>query len=296
MLIPALWSCEDTIYPELESTEAGIVVDAWITSEAQPQVVRLTETLPYYTNAFTPGITDAIVYIIEDETERYDFPSSNVAGSYEWSPSASQPVLGKIGSNYQLIIEYNGITLTSFSQLNRVPPIDSVIFTYEDDGFVSESYFAQFYARDPEGNGDAYWIKAYKNGNFLNKPSEISLAFDAGPSAGSDIDGLIFIQPIRQSINAFETDENDEFISPYAPGDSVEVELHSITTDAFFFLTELQIQTDRPGGFAELFAVPLSNIPTNISSTSGRPILGFFNMSAVSRGSGYLDPNDLPTE
>jgi hypothetical protein len=61
-------------------------------------------------------------------------------------------------------------------------------------------------------------------------------------------------------------------------------------------MNELRIQTDRPGGFAELFAVPLSNIPTNIYNVnpSGNEALGFFCVSAVSSGKEILDPNNLP--
>lgn len=48
-------------------------------------------------------------------------------------------------------------------------------------------------------------------------------------------------------------------------------------------MSEVKIQTDRPGGFSELFASPLSNVSTNIVNVSGnRKVLGFFNTSAVS--------------
>ena len=286
--------CEDDVFPELEPAEARIVVDAWITNDTAAQTVRITETLPYYTENFAPGVESAVVYILEDGAEKYDFSVSNVSGSYVWNPSASQPVLGKIGSNYELIVQLNGKELSSFSSLNRVPEIDSITFSFETGSFFPDSYFAEFFAVDPVGPGDTYWIKAYKNGEFLNQPNEINLAFDAGTSAGANVDGLNFIQPIRNSINPFESDENDEFISPYAPGDSVFLELFSISNDAFYYLSELRIQTDRPGGFGELFAVPLSNISGNITADDDTPILGFFNMSAVSRKSGFLDPNDLP--
>ena len=58
----------------------------------------------------------------------------------------------------------------------------------------------------------------------------------------------------------------------------------------------MRIQTDRQGGFAELFAVPLSNIATNITNTdtNGDKALGFFCVSAVSRGGKRLDADDLP--
>lgn len=296
LLVWFSFGCEDDVYPELQPAETRIVVDAWITNDTTSQTVRITETLPYFTNEFTPGVENALVYIIEDGTEQYDFSVSNVSGSYVWNPSASQPVLGKVGSNYELFIQWNGTQITSSSSLNRVPEIDSVTFSFVTSSFFPDSYFAEFYAVDPVGPGDTYWIKTYKNGVYLNKPNEINVAFDAATSAGANVDGLHFIQPIRNAINPFESDENDEFISPYAPGDSIFLEIYSITNEAFYFLTELRIQTDRPGGFGELFAVPLSNISTNIISDDQTPILGFFNMSSVSRKRGFLDPNDLPTE
>ena len=45
----------------------------------------------------------------------------------------------------------------------------------------------------------------------------------------------------------------------------------------------MAFQTDRPGGFAELFATPLSNVVTNIiPSNENEEVVGFFNVSAVS--------------
>ncbi len=295
LITVSILGCEDDVYPELEQSESKVVVDAWITNEPVPQTVKITETLPYFTNEFAPGIENAIVYIVEDGGEQFNFLPSNVKGSYVWTPSASQPVLGTVGNNYELHIQWNNIEVSSYSTLNRVPPVDSVTFSFESGSFIPDSYFAEFFARDPVGAGDTYWIKTYKNGSFLNRPNEINLAFDAGTSAGANVDGLYLIQPIRNAINPFETDEKDNLISPYNPGDSIMVEMYSITNEAFNFLTELRIQTDRPGGFAELFAVPLSNIPTNMVSTQDL-VLGYFNMSAVSRNAAFLDPNDLPVD
>jgi hypothetical protein len=53
--------------------------------------------------------------------------------------------------------------------------------------------------------------------------------------------------------------------------------------EAFNFLDQVMVQTDRNGGFAELFSPPLSNVSTNVTNTdpSGRRALGFFNVSAV---------------
>jgi len=95
----------------------------------------------------------------------------------------------------------------------------------------------------------------------------------------------VFIQPIQDAINPFDTDENDEFIPPYDIGDSVFVELNSINISTFYFLQETITQTNRAGGFGALFAQPLANVPSNIENInpdSEERAVGFFNMSATS--------------
>jgi len=293
------WSCETRIDPSLPEAPEITFVDAWINNKPEPQVIRIKKTLPYFENQEFPGVSDADVRIIDNENNEFIFnESEQTEGEYVWTPPSDSVGFGKIGNRYTLTVVLDDMILESTSRMNRVPEIDSINFRFEEgNSFFNDSYFAQFYAVDPEGTGDTYWIKAYKNGVYLNKPSELNIAYDAGFSAGSEVDGINFIQPIRDGINPFELDENDEFISPYAPGDSVYVELHSVTNEAFYYLTQVVVQIDRPGGFAELFATPLSNVITNVVNTSNdQEVIGFFNVSAVSTKSDWLDPNDLPTE
>lgn len=296
LAVSFFWSCEDTIYPELERTDPQIVIDAWINNHPEPQYIRIAETLPYYDSLSNSGIESAIVYVLDNEENiRYDFAHKS-KGIYEWVPSEAYPHIGTIFNSYSLFVEIGGNAYTSISTLNRVPEIDRISFSYETESIYPEGYYAQFYADDVVGPGDTYWIKAYKNGKFLNKPSEINLAFDAGFTAGSNIDGTTFMEMIRDMINPHDTDAAGDELPSYQPGDSVFVEIHSINYEAFTYLTELKIQTDRPGGFAELFSVPLANIPTNIVSSDTREngALGFFNISAVSSMGEWLDPDNLP--
>lgn len=289
------WSCEDTIYPELEKTGPQVVIDAWINNKPEAQQIRITETLPYYDAVTPPGVKNAVVYIIDNEGNRYDFMESE-DGVYEWIPDANQPVFGKIGGSYELHVQFGERIYTAVSAMNRVPQIDSIAFRYEEETFSPAGYYAGVYATDLVGPGDSYWIKSYKNGRYLNRPSEINIAFDAGFTAGGSVDGIPFIQPIRDAVNPSDTDDNGDQLPPYEPGDSLYVEIHSITNEAFTYLNELKIQTNRPGGFAELFSVPLSNIPTNIltQNPDGNQALGFFNVSAVSTLTGILDTDNLP--
>ncbi|MCK5101975.1 MAG: DUF4249 family protein [Cyclobacteriaceae bacterium] len=264
------------------------------------RIIKVLKSIPYFENTFLPGSNDAIVKV-EDLTDNmvYNFEKGEEDGVYIWEPSASQPTFGTIGNEYKLSVQMGSGIYESFSKMNRVPAIDSINFRFEEgNSFFPDSYFVGVFARDFVGSSDTYWIKAWKNGTYLNKPSEINISYDAGGSPGAIIDGIAFIQPIRDGINPFDQDADDNFIAPYEPGDSVYVEIHSVNNDAYTFLYEVAVQTNRPGGFAELFAQPLANVPSNVflaaeASDASKPI-GFFNVSAVSALGRLLDPNNLP--
>jgi len=178
--------------------------------------------------------------------------------------------------------------------------IDSVNFVR---GQVPEdSYYAEFWSREEEGVGDAYWIKSYINGELQTGLQDIITCIDAGASSeGAVIDGIPFIPPIRRAVTKFENDDDGNLMSPFKKGDSLYVEIHSVTFEAFDFLNKTAIQINRPGGFSELFAVSLSNVPnnlivTNISDGSidpNYPVVGFFNVSSVHGMGNTLDDDEI---
>ncbi|SKC89227.1 DUF4249 domain-containing protein [Ohtaekwangia koreensis] len=281
------YSCEETVNPDLEDAEPRLVVDAWLTNKVEDQFVKLSWTQPYLENALPTGISGATVVVTYDGGEITFTEDAEETGTYRWTPTeaTSAEVFGAIGRNYTLRIVTGNETFEATSRINRTVPIDSITFKFEenDPQYPDNSYTAEFWATDPVGKGDTYWIRSYKNGVALNKPSEINVAYDAGFTAGGNFDGVTFLPPLR-SVNPDEVDEDDVAISPYEPGDSVYVEIHSVTLAAYNFLNEVIIQTDRPGGFAELFSTPLANVSTNIVNVdpNGSKALGFFNVSAVS--------------
>ena len=252
-----LFSCDDKIAVSLPTTAAVYVVDAFIDTRATTQVVHLTKSQPYFDETLPPGVSGATVTMTDGNETLLFTEDPTKAGDYLWTPSGGELVKGV---TYTLNILVGGETLTAQSKLGRVPKIDSI--TFEKSDFPGESdkdfYRAQFWATDHEGKGDTYWIRTTKNDTLLNKPSEINVAYDAAFSKGSNFDGFTFIQPIRQGINPDESDK-DVAVSPYSVGDSVYVEIMSLTEATFNFLNEVSVQTNRPGGFGELFARPLAN-------------------------------------
>lgn len=279
-------SCEETINPDLEDAAPVMVVDAWLNNKDEDQLIILTKSQPYFEETLPPGVSGATVTVSYDGGSITFAEDADNTGTYRWTPGTGdvEAVFGVMGRDYTLTVTVDGETFTATSRINRTVPIDSVTFKIDDSPFYPDnSYTAEFWATEPAGVGDTYWIRAYKNGTLLNKPSELKVAYDAGFSAGGEFDGVTFIPPIR-SVNPDDVDENDEELSPYEPGDSVYVEICSITLAAYNFINEVRNQTDRPGGFGELFSSPLANVSTNISNTNvnGTPVVGFFNVSAVS--------------
>jgi hypothetical protein len=287
LILAISFGCETEITPELNTAEEIIVVDAWITQKPERQEIRITRSQPYFDNSGPVKISGATVTIEDlDNGVVYQFQEGEEA--YFWE-SADKP-FGVTGHHYRLMVSVEGETFEAFSRLGRVPPVDAVNFIYRPKDFMQKQdyYTAEFMASDPAGQGDTYWIKAWRNGVFLGKPEELNMAYDAGFSAGQPVDGQAFIIPIRREfINPFDEnpEKEGETLPPYLPGDSLYVEIHSLDPKAFDFLYGVYLNISRPGGFAELFALPLVNSATNLKSTNENSVVkvaGFFNVAGVS--------------
>ena len=292
-LLLILISCEDIITPELPTNDPILVVDAWLNNLNEQQKIILSSTQDYLDSTSSPSVSGAIVQVSDDQGNVFDFVES-VPGEYVWQPTILKNNLGDVGSSYTLNIQYDGKEIIAQSTMNRTSTIDSVNFVRGQ--FPEGSYYAEFWSREEVGIGDAYWIKSYVNGIYQNGLDDIITCIDAGASSeGAVIDGIPFIPPIRRGITRFETDDDGDFISPFNEGDSLYVEIHSVTYEAFDFLNKTSIQINRPGGFGELFAVSLSNVPTNLQVVNDNrfPVVGFFNISAVHGMGNTLDDEEL---
>ncbi|MEL6864935.1 MAG: DUF4249 domain-containing protein [Bacteroidota bacterium] len=280
-------ACEDVVDVDLAEGTSQLNVDAWLDNRPQTQEIRLTQSKTYFDDGNPEPVLDANVVVTDSEGTEYVFEDADRDGRYTWQ-SIDGTAFGKIGLDYFLSIETGEESYVASSSMNRVPPIDSITYEFEEEGLgTPEGYYAEFFSRDFSGPGDTYWIKTYKNGIFLNKPGEINIAFDAGFSAGGNVDGLIFIPPIRFAINRVpdsgDDAEDDNQVPPYDIGDDIRVEIYSIPLDAFTFLEQARNQLTNEG----LFATPLANVPTNIFNAAGevpveRQAVGYFTVSAVS--------------
>lgn len=259
-------ACTEVIPLELnEGDNEKLVVDAWITQEAATSKVQLSLSTSYFHNEKAPAVTDAKVEIA-DATQTYVLTHLR-EGNYQLPADFK----GTEGMTYELKIEHKSQTFTATATMNRVPEIDEVDYEFDgsdvsefDDGTTRISYDILLFTQEPEGEGDFYLFKTFKNGDLMEEKLEDAEFVEDELVDGNYIDGA--------SIGYGE----------YAIGDTVTVEMWSISEEAYDFFTAVSLETVWRGG---IFDTPPANTPTNIKGGA----LGFFNASAISSGAVVIE-------
>jgi hypothetical protein len=284
-LIPFfLFTCEDPVTLDSRFEGAELVVEAWVNNISEPQTIILTETQDYYDNRLPTPVTDAQVIICQTENQ---VPTANCfvfdhegSGRYLWTPAVPGQTLGEIGTEFGLGIQRGDQQYASITTMNRTAQLDSISFQFEEEALgLEEGLYAQLYARDQVGQGDAYLVRSTINDTLLIRPSELNLVYDATFSPGTNTDGITFIFPLRFAINKQDDDGSP---IPLVAGDKVAVEVLSISQEAYLFLRIVQEQVNN--GQSGLFDLPVANSPGNVFNVdTEEPIRGFFNVAAAVR-------------
>lgn len=278
VLISMLFSCEDVVELDLDGDGGDLVIDAWINTRSETQEIRLSLSQSFFSSN-TVIVRDAEVVVTnETQEEDYVFEITDTSSTYTFTPELGNNI-GDVGDVMSLSVVHRSGRFEAQTTINRVPALDSIEQEFRDDElFGEDGIYTQFFARDPVGQGDAYWIQTFRNGDFLNNANQLNIAFDAGFDAGSRVDGLVFITPIREFTNILE---EDGLPSPWDVGDEIRVEIHSISQEAFGFL---EIARDQIlNGDNGIFTLPQANTRSNITRSNGFEALGFFNVAAVSQ-------------
>ncbi|TAE41578.1 MAG: DUF4249 domain-containing protein [Runella slithyformis] len=277
-----LSSCEDVVPIDVTPGPTQLVIDGWLTDQPGPQQIKLTNSAAYFENSPAKPVLGATVTVADEKGRIFEFKDLKNNGVYVWNPASVRDTLARRGLRYGLQIKTGTEEYVAQTAFNRVPKIDSITYFSEKPAVApqkgpKEGFRAEFWSRDPTGRGDCYWIKAFKNNKYFNRTENIAVAYDGAFSQGSASDGLIFILPIRRSINP----------ELWAEKDTVRVELHAVPLEAYYFLQQVQ----QEGGNQGLFATPPANILTNVLNrdAKGRKALGFFGASSVSSFTTIID-------
>jgi hypothetical protein len=264
-------ACEDVIDLEVPNGKVLPVVDAWLTDEAGPQSIRITETVPYTSQAPAPVVKDAVVTLTDlTDNKTYAFTIEN-DNKYTHDPGPGVSI-GKLNHAYKLRIELKGQVYEAIDTIKRIPEIDSITYefkTKENSGGEEDGYFAKFHARDLGGGTDYYWIRSYRNER--SNPITDGFAID-GSFSEYVSDSSIFIIPIAEGITRWD--------KPFKQHETVIVRLASLTKETHAFLVHVNNQRNNGGLFARILENVRSNLKNTNTANSER-VLGWFGASSV---------------
>ena len=258
----AFLACEQTVTIDTEANVPQLVVEGLITNsnETDLNYIRLTLSRDFYAGGLAEGITDAEVVVNDNNGNEFRYVHNpldlpELDGVY----LPENPFVGEIGVNYSLSITADGQTYTAQETMEPVTAIESLNIVVNEEEFEDpedeDRYFEViFFAQEPQDRIDHYLFKFYRNGEII-KDFEEDIYFSEDEFLGEEIDDL--------PIAGF-----------YALGDTVDVEMYSITREAFIYYADLFNLLNNDGG---MFSPPPANPRTNLSNGA----LGYFQVSAI---------------
>lgn len=266
MVSLSLVSCEDPIDLDLGAPVEQLVIDAVVDQTTDTQFIRITKSLPFLDNGNYKGVQVDSVGIFDTANSTLHVFSYKGDGWYYYLPA---PNTFNPGNAYQLVVRDGANTYVSQSVLNAPTTVDSFTYQFLEKGRLGggEGNYITLWAKDKPGLGDFYWFKMYRNDSLQMKAFDIRTAtensFTNSDGAG---DGDYFIVPIREGFNS----------RAFKSGESARIEILSITPELYLYLTLITTQLNNQG----LFAVPPSNVPSNIFCVNdkNKKLLGFFAM------------------
>lgn len=254
-------ACTEKIELDLNTLDQRrLVVDGWITNEADSHMVNLSYTVDFFAEEPAQQVTNATVSIFDGST------TINLTQTKPGIYTSNEGYKGAIGKNYTLNINIEGEQYTSTTYLDSVMTIDSLSYSKKDDfGRDLETgendlqlYRLLMTIKELPGKGDYYAIRTFKNG-ILDSDSLYEYVFFDDQ----------FIDGYHYKLASYDIIEAEI-------GDVFDIELLSISKQAYEAYQAMFSETFRGG----IFDAPPANVPSNVSNGA----LGIFNASAVSRG------------
>lgn len=256
------FSCTERIDIELDESYTRLVVEGYMTTDANQNYVRLTKTTSYFYNEQPPAVTGATVIVSDGDTSWQLSEQAN--GIYRFDP----PVAGEIGKTYELNITLNEALndqtgYTASSKINPINEIDSIAVAFRNNWNFWE---VKCYAQDPPTT-EFYMFRILKNGMMVTDSIDEVMVVDDVLYNGSYTNGI--------GVGWLDETRADERLRI---GDTVEVLMSSITESYTSFIWNLQ---QEAGYQNPLFGGPPANVPGNISNGA----LGFFAAYSNTRAS-----------
>lgn len=258
-----LQGCQDVIDIDIPEGEKRVIINGRVT-DTLPVYVQVLSTINYLSTEPNPGMSDCVVKLFEDGNEVAILAENDtLAGYYE------HPFIGKEGSVYSVEVtfpeghpNFPGTRWVSGQErINRVPPVDSTYSKFQPrQPFVEEGYYAFVMFTEPQGQGDNYRQRLWKNDTLQDSQFDLTFFND------DFIDGFSFNDSTGPgNAPAIQLGGVSEI------GDFYKAELSSISKEGYNFLEILQQQTVQVGS---TFDPPPAPIFGNIRNADNPNQLG----------------------
>lgn len=253
-----LMSCQETVVLDIEDSTPQVVIEGLITN-SDLNFVKVAMSRGFYESGESEKVTDATVVISvngEDNVFVHNPAADPLLNGIYMPPAGFTP---SIGTTYHLSVIVAGEEYEAEETLLPVTSIDSLTVRLDEEEMLEPEvegrfYEVLFYAQEPQDRIDHYLFKFYRNGTIV-KDSNEDIYFSEDKFLGESIDDL----PIA---------------GYYAIGDTVRVEMYSLTRESYVFYADVLNLINSDGG---LFSPPPANPRSNISNGG----LGYFQTSAL---------------
>lgn len=249
MAAACLPACEIETDVKLRDAEQRIVIESWINDQDEPRIVRITRSTPFTGDPNPEYVSNALV-VLSDAAGQQDTLPEIRPGYYETSTFSTQQEM-----DYTMTVVAEGKTYTASNRIRRINPILQTGYFYSDTIVFGVGYYVGIVAPEPPGVGDYYQFRIWRNDSLFNSPFDIIITND------QFVDGQV--SPFM-------------FPYPHELGDTVVVEIRSLTNLSYDFYLTLQQQTAGGGG-------PFGSPPENVVTNWDNNALGFFGTAAVTR-------------
>lgn len=266
MAVASATACERVVTVTLPDSQPRLVVEARIErvqgNVTGDQVIRLTQTSPYFDSAAPPPAAGATVRVTDDLGASVTFTEPS-PGVY-----TTNALSGSVGRTYTLSISFQGEQYEAVEQLRPVSAIDTLYLAppehehFEDPGGLRAAIDFQ----EPGGDKNWYLWEQFIEGRRLLGASDEARAPVVANDLGLDGRAVKNFQPFGGRV--------------VLPDQSVLVRQVALSESAFRYFRALGEQTGNDGS---PFAVPPASVRGNVRNltTPDRPALGYFIAAEV---------------
>jgi hypothetical protein len=234
-------SCKRVINLDLNNAKPQLVIEANITNIFGPQIVKISQTVPFSNTNVYPAVSGAVVNVSDSTGHIHNFVEGP-PGTY-----TAQNFGGRAGVTYTLNVLYSGINYTASSTMPYRVKLDSINAQTSPFGGKNSDNISVYY-QDPAGMPNYYNFLMYVNSAQVDR----IFAFDDQFTDGRYVSNELFQSDI--TINS---------------GDTVKIVMQCTDKNVYtYWYSLMQQQQQGPGG-----GTTPSNPPSNINNNA----LGYFS-------------------